>query len=390
GGRQRIQKHERTEFETALHDAAHRDSLKIVKKLLDAGFDPNQSVNGSGTPLQAAVAGHHKQLRSRDGAAVVQLLVNRGADVNAPGGRFGTALDAAKDNDSHGLEEFPRGRGVFKINSPRATQESPSMAQVDATLARSLSLPLPLSLMSHTKHFINIVLTLSMVLTTAFVEMIKIARGDQGRATQELPVNPFYKSCFKWCIALLITMIASLVNLIMENRTEDRKGYQRPRLLHAADTASSKLRLMTSAGLQILSDAIQNGDGDIVSVLSASWVGTLRHASFPGEASDKMAEMLVQCHAKEVEALFKDSAMEEADLVLTLNNLVERHYLVDYAELEHFLRRLLRDFTTGFPYRDWKVIKRLGPAMAEILIGVVADKSPHVAHVVSQVITEGW
>ncbi|GAB1317934.1 hypothetical protein MFIFM68171_08144 [Madurella fahalii] len=454
-GRQRIKKNIRTEYGTALHDAAHRGSPRIVEKLLDAGFDPNQNVDGSGTPLQAAVAGHHKQVRSRDGAAVVRLLVDRGADVNASGGRFGTALDAAKDNDSHDLEEFLRGRGAFKTNSPRATQESPSMAQADATQVGSSSLLLPPSLKSHTKHFINAILmgnermirehatlqisafkeavklgnttvikTLSMVSTIAFIEMVNIARGDRGPGTQELPVNTFYKSHSKWCVALLMAMIASLVNLIMGIRTGNRKlaRQHRPRLLHAADTASSKLELMTSAGLQILSDAIQNGDGDIVRMLSVSWVVALRHAFFPGDDSDKMMEMLVQCHAQEFEASFKDCDMEKAVLLanvgleliaaaiqqrksdiglarlaldlsriwsLTLNNLVERH-LVDYAELEHFLRRLLRDFTAGFPKGDWKIITRLGPAMVEVLIGVVADKSPHVAHIVSQVITEGW
>lgn len=51
-------------------------------------------------------------------------------------------------------------------------------------------------------------------------------------------------------------------------------------------------------------------------------------------------------------------------------------YLIDYAELEYVLRRLLRNFTAGFLQGDWKIISRLSPAIVKV------DKSPHVAQIV--------
>jgi ankyrin repeat protein len=59
----------------------------VVKVLLDTGAEVNAQGGLYGSALQAAsVQGHEK---------VVQMLLNAGADVNAEGGYYGDALRAA-------------------------------------------------------------------------------------------------------------------------------------------------------------------------------------------------------------------------------------------------------------------------------------------------------
>ncbi|KAK7178124.1 hypothetical protein PSPO01_15822, partial [Paraphaeosphaeria sporulosa] len=59
----------------------------IVKLLLDAGADVNAQGGEYGNALQAASDGGHE--------AVVKVLVDKGADINAQGGRYGKVLQAA-------------------------------------------------------------------------------------------------------------------------------------------------------------------------------------------------------------------------------------------------------------------------------------------------------
>jgi len=57
--------------------------------LLDNGADINAQGGQYGNALQAASEGGH--------AAVVQMLLNNGADINAQGGQYGNALQAASE-----------------------------------------------------------------------------------------------------------------------------------------------------------------------------------------------------------------------------------------------------------------------------------------------------
>jgi ankyrin repeat protein len=60
---------------------------------VDRGADVNAQGGEYGNALQAAAR--------KGNEAVVQLLVNRGADVNAQGGEYGNALQAAALNGHH-------------------------------------------------------------------------------------------------------------------------------------------------------------------------------------------------------------------------------------------------------------------------------------------------
>ncbi|KAK4243683.1 DNA methylase, N-6 adenine-specific, conserved site [Corynascus novoguineensis] len=82
-----------------LHDAAYSGQTAVVKLLigqgvdriiqllLNKGADVNAQGGQFGTALQAAVY--------TGATEIIQLLLNKGADVNAQGGQFGTALQAA-------------------------------------------------------------------------------------------------------------------------------------------------------------------------------------------------------------------------------------------------------------------------------------------------------
>jgi ankyrin repeat protein len=75
----------------------------VVQLLVDRGADVNtQGGIEYGNALQTAALKGHK--------AVVQLLVDRGADVNAQGGEYGNALQAA-------VLKGPRGGGPASSRS---------------------------------------------------------------------------------------------------------------------------------------------------------------------------------------------------------------------------------------------------------------------------------
>ncbi|ORY14308.1 hypothetical protein BCR34DRAFT_479796, partial [Clohesyomyces aquaticus] len=71
----------------------------VVKLLLDKSANVNAQGGRYGNALQAASWNGHEQ--------VVKLLLNKGADVNAQGGEYGNALQAASSN---GHEQVVKGR----------------------------------------------------------------------------------------------------------------------------------------------------------------------------------------------------------------------------------------------------------------------------------------
>jgi hypothetical protein len=81
------------EFSCALIKAAYLGYDNVVKLLVDRGADINAQGGIYGTALQAAAYGYW------NGESIVQLLLDRGADVNAKGGVYGNALQAAVADD---------------------------------------------------------------------------------------------------------------------------------------------------------------------------------------------------------------------------------------------------------------------------------------------------
>jgi hypothetical protein len=73
--------------ETLLQEAIFRKHKAIIKLLLEQGADVNAQGGQYGNALQEAVI--------RRGEDVVQLLIRNGAQVNATGGYYGTALQGA-------------------------------------------------------------------------------------------------------------------------------------------------------------------------------------------------------------------------------------------------------------------------------------------------------
>jgi len=96
------------ELGSALQHAAYRGNWAMVQLLLDKGADVNAKARRWGTALHFAIQGHGD-------LSIVQLLLQRGVDVNAKEfGVFGTALQAAvwnKNSDIVAGERSPSQRG---------------------------------------------------------------------------------------------------------------------------------------------------------------------------------------------------------------------------------------------------------------------------------------
>jgi ankyrin repeat protein len=78
--------------QSLLYVAAQQGNKAVVAVLLDKGADVNAQGGSLGNALQAASCKGHKE--------IVTLLLSKGADVNAQGGRYNNALLAALENDN--------------------------------------------------------------------------------------------------------------------------------------------------------------------------------------------------------------------------------------------------------------------------------------------------
>ncbi|KAK3946522.1 ankyrin repeat-containing domain protein, partial [Pseudoneurospora amorphoporcata] len=84
---------------TILHDTASTRCEGVVRLLLDHGADVNARGGTYDTALQAAAVGRRQGVIDEGGGPgwlnVAKALLDYGADVNARGGKYGTALQAA-------------------------------------------------------------------------------------------------------------------------------------------------------------------------------------------------------------------------------------------------------------------------------------------------------
>jgi ankyrin repeat protein len=115
------------EWGTALYCAATLGMEKMVKVLVEAGADVNYIAEKAiyGTALQAAVACGFFM--------IALLLIDQGADINAKGGKYGTALNAAKQNKDSLLEKLLLFSGAVVTELPPTAKEPTPIAKESTT-----------------------------------------------------------------------------------------------------------------------------------------------------------------------------------------------------------------------------------------------------------------
>jgi uncharacterized protein len=112
---------------TLLGYAAHFGHPEVVGKLLDAGADIHAvshsklSFIPSNTALHAAIAGNH-------GHAVVELLINAGADVNAVDSLGHTPLEAAAFEGNLNILQLLLAHGANGIDGAQEMEAAVSIA----------------------------------------------------------------------------------------------------------------------------------------------------------------------------------------------------------------------------------------------------------------------
>ena len=87
-----------------IHDAALDGDIDEVQRQLDAGVDPNLKSSKGATPLFYAVYGGHLE--------IVELLITRGADVNAVYLNGNSVLDQAHNYDDQEMVELLEAHGA--------------------------------------------------------------------------------------------------------------------------------------------------------------------------------------------------------------------------------------------------------------------------------------
>jgi ankyrin repeat protein len=92
---------------TALMWASSRGHYSVVELLLAKGANVNAQDGYYGTALQAASRNGHKE--------IVQILLKNGADVNALGGIYETARQAASENGHEKIVQILLERGAVDI-----------------------------------------------------------------------------------------------------------------------------------------------------------------------------------------------------------------------------------------------------------------------------------
>lgn len=99
--------------QSTLHAAVLNRNIAAIELLLERGGDVNTSISVGeyGTALQAvAVAPEgitwEREEESPESVVIAKLLLDHGADVNAQGGCYGSALQAAAANKNYELAEL--------------------------------------------------------------------------------------------------------------------------------------------------------------------------------------------------------------------------------------------------------------------------------------------
>ena len=91
---------------TILHAASIGGHFVIVQMLLEKGADVNAQGGYYGNALQAASSEGHE--------TVVQILLEKGADVNAQGGYYGNALQAASSEGHETVVQILLDKGAIR------------------------------------------------------------------------------------------------------------------------------------------------------------------------------------------------------------------------------------------------------------------------------------
>ncbi|CAG8262934.1 unnamed protein product [Penicillium salamii] len=86
--------------------------------LLDKGADVNADGGKYGNALQAASAEGHR--------AIVTLLLDKGADVNADGGKYGNAIQAASAEGHQEIVTLLQTRGAITLSSKWSSASIPT------------------------------------------------------------------------------------------------------------------------------------------------------------------------------------------------------------------------------------------------------------------------
>ncbi|RPB06428.1 ankyrin [Morchella conica CCBAS932] len=102
----------------ALHAAATpRYSKELVKYLLDEGADVNATGGRDGSALQAAARKGNKEC--------VEILLANGANANTQGGKYGSALKAASSKQYHEIVRILIDHGAYDM--PETETEGSSL-----------------------------------------------------------------------------------------------------------------------------------------------------------------------------------------------------------------------------------------------------------------------
>lgn len=353
-----------------LHEAAFYGQPAMVKLLLKNGFAATMNSGLYNYPLQATAAGGREFADLSLSVEISQMLIESGADVNAQGGIFHTALQAASAYGRVELVDYLVENGA-NVNIKGGVYETAYRAAISnnhpgiaSILEKHGANP---NLGGKEKHpplvkLSRAALHLPLKVVIRAIEMNEENRVEQGMRLMRIAFDKAISSGELGRVDMLAKVCEEVFDRVILMAREKSKGRPKLRRRNTKESESPTtmkklqrfmnsglsnatkifnpnsrsiqdqnkrdsvdatnsgfnnldpfLNKFTKQGLWILSRAINQGDEACVKLLAERWTSILERIASEAGTGDQMMEMLIKARSEEFQLYFSNHDVKGAE-----------------------------------------------------------------------------